>query len=72
MWVSQLIITVASYRRKIWLLYFFLATLLFYWTLHVKVKLAICNQSKVSHSKEFSICFSLPSSFPSSGTSSRY
>ena len=72
MWVSQLLLLRVNYRRKIWLLYFFFATLLYFWTFHVKVKLAICNQSKVSHSKEFSICCSLPSSFPSSGTSSRY
>ena len=54
------VITVASYRRKIWLLYFFFATLLYFWTFHVKVKLAICNQSKVSHSKEFSFVVVYP------------
>ena len=43
-----------------------------FWNLRIKVELAIRNQSKVSHSKEFSTFCSLPSSFPSSGTSSRY
>ena len=43
---SLSVITVASYRRKTWLLYLFLATLLYFWNLRVKVKLAI----QVSHS----------------------
>ena len=43
---SLSVITVASHRRKIWLRYLFLATLLYFWTRRVKVKLAI----QVSHS----------------------